>query len=334
MPILLAVVLVSAIVGGSVFATGAPSRPVTAPQTADPRPEKVQSARDSLSEAKLLFGFLNAAVSGGTATIATLTSGVGRIFDSVDTARTGSQQLTTALAQAPSLAAAGADVSRVTAGASRALTQVSSLSSAIGPLRTLIDRVVDAVQSNAIPGARSSLPALRSLQGAARSLTTVTGGVAGLQRSLAAIDPSTRSAVGSVADAISSAQRAAGQLSIGLATLSSARSRAVDAAGTLTKSFGQLTNVLKSIDTDIAAAQTDLTQEGRPTTPTSVVATDRTVVLARDNAPLVSRAILWAAVGGLVTLAVLSGSASLLRFRARRHLPGSDVAGGHRTAER
>ncbi|WP_253660874.1 hypothetical protein [Williamsia maris] len=317
-PVFLAVVLVSAIVGGSVFAAGAPSRPITAPQTADPRPEKVQSARDSLSEAKLLFSFLTAAVSGGTATITTLTTGVGQVFDSVDTARTGAQQLATALQQAPSLSAAGDDVSRATTAASKALTQVSSLSSAVGPLSALIDRVVAAVQSNAIPGARSSLPALRSLQSAARSLTSATGGVAGLQGALAGLGPSARSAAGSVDGAIGSARRSATQLSDGFGTLSSARPRAVEAAGTLSKSFGQLTTVLKSIDGNIAAAQADLGPEASLTPPASVDATDRQVVLARDNAPLIARSILWAAVAGLLTLVVLGCGTLILRHRARR----------------
>ena len=271
-----------------------------------------------MSDAKFLFSLLTAAVSGGTATITTLTTGVGQIFDSVDTARTGAQQLATALQQAPSLSAAGDDVSAATTAASRALTQVSSLAGAIGPLSTVIDRVVAAVASNQIPGARSSLPALRSLQNAARSLTSATGGVAGLQGALAGLGASARAAAGSVDGAIGSARRSASQLSSGFATLSSARPRAVEAASTLSKSFGQLTNVLKSIDGNIAAAQADLGPEPSPTPPASVNATDRQVVLARDNAPLLARSILWAAIAGLLTLVVFGGGTLILRHRARR----------------
>ncbi len=313
---LLGVLLVAAVVGGSVFAAGAPSRPITAPQTADPRPEKVQSARDSLSEAKLLFGFLTAAVSGGSASITTLTSGAGQIFDSVDTARRGSQQLASALQNAPSLAAAGDQVSQLTANASRALGQVSTLSTAAEPLSALVDRVVRAVESNAIPGARASLPALRSLQSATGSLTTATGSVDGLQRALAGLGPAARSSAGSVDASISSARQSATQLSSGFATLASARPQVLKAADTITKTFGQLTTVLKSIDGNISAAQADLGPAGAITPPASVEPTR--VVLARDNAPLVARSLLWAGVGGLLTLLLLVGVPAILRHRPRR----------------
>ncbi|MGJ0118859.1 hypothetical protein ACQ7HM_06595 [Williamsia sp. MIQD14] len=315
-PVLLGVVTVSAIVGGAVFAVGAPSRPIAAPQAADPRPEKVQSARDSLSEAKLLFGFLTAAVSGGSATVTTLTDGVGQIFDAVDTAGRGSQQLVSALEQAPSLAAAGGQVSQLTARASGALGEVSRLSDAAAPVDALVDRIVAAVESNAIPGARSSLPALRSLQKATGDLTSQSSAIAGLQRALAGLGPAARSSAGTVDASISSARASADQLSEGFATLSAARPRVVEAADSFTKTFGQLTTVLQTIDSRIGAAQADLGPNAAITPPESVRQTQ--VVLARDNAPLVARSLLWAGVAGLITLVVLGGVPTVLGYRSRR----------------
>ncbi|MGU3291047.1 hypothetical protein [Williamsia sp. M5A3_1d] len=323
-PVFLGVVTVSVIVGGSVFAAGAPSRPIAAPQAADPRPEKVQSARDSLSEAKLLFGFLTAAVSGGSATVTTLTSGVEQIFDAVDTAGRGSQQLVTALEQAPSLAAAGGQVSQLTARASGALGEVSRLSDAAAPIDGLVDRIVAAVESNAIPGARSSLPALRSLQKATGDLTSQTEAIAGLQRALAGLGPAARSSAGTVDASISSARRSADQLSEGFATLSSARPRVVEAANSFSKTFGQLTTVLKTIDSRIGAAQADLGPTAAITPPESTGQTQ--VILARDNAPLVARSFLWAGVAGLITLLVLGGVPTVLGYRSRRRATVVDTA--------
>ncbi|HEY9315751.1 hypothetical protein [Williamsia sp.] len=308
-PLFLTVTLIGVCTGTLVFAityTPPAATPQSSSGPAEPDSESVESARTSLQEAQLLFGFLSGAATSASSGISTVTASAGQIFDSIDTARLGADQLVQALDTAPDLTIAADQIAAATTTAGTAVAEAQNLSAVATQFDEIVTPLLTTLNSLPAPGTRETRDNLLAMQTSARALATDLDSVAGLQDSLGDLGTSVKSSATSANSAIASAQTSAVGLRDGLSTLADARTDAVAAAEQVTAGVDQLAGVLTSIGDDLTAASDSLAVDPESTEPA-----ESTEIASMEPAPdttalTTAKAIGYGALTGLVVLLLIS----------------------------
>ncbi|MFW0783311.1 hypothetical protein AAFP35_02215 [Gordonia sp. CPCC 206044] len=299
-PVFLVVVTVGLIAGSATFLL-APTSRAAAP--ADPSPQRVDSARESVDSAKMMFTLMSSALNSATGSIKSVSGSATEVFDAVDTARSASTQIVDGLRSAPSTSSAVAEVERLTSSVSSGIDDVQTLSRTAGQMDELVTPLITFVQTNKVPGSDDLLNRLESLRSASRDVQKQTAALGSLRHELDTITSSLGTAGAHVDEGISQARTAARQLDSGLSTLASARADTVAAAKKVSDGVGQLIGVLSSITNNLNSASTNLTPQ-----------TDTPVASTVDNSDRTALALL---VGALSALAALS----MIVFMTKRPRP-------------
>ncbi len=312
-PIFLTVVLIGICTGTLIFAmtyTPAPTAPPTGPDSGNVETEKVESARTSLQEAQLLFGFLSGAATSASSGISTVTSSAQQIFDSIDTARLGADQLVQALGSAPDLTVAADQIATASTSAGNAVGEAQNLSAVATQFDQLISPLLTTLDTVKAPGSKETRDSLQAMQTSARALSADLESVAGLRTSLTDLGSSVQTSAASANSAISSAYTSAVELRDGLATLADARTDAVAAAEQVTDGVDQLGGVLTSIGDDLKRATESLTVE-EPEAPagdeTRAAEPQQPGPATEASAVTTAKAIGYGALASLVVLFVIAG---------------------------
>ena len=298
-PLFLTVILSGVCAGTLVFAITYTPELTTGPT--EPDSESVESARTSLQEAQLLFGFLSSTATSASSGISTVTTSAGQIFDSIDTAELGADQLVQALGSAPDLTLAADQIETATTSAGTAVAEVQNLSRVATQFDQIVTPLLATLNSVQAPGSQETRDGLLAMQTSARALATDLDSVAGLQTSLNDLGTSVNASAVSANSAIASAQTSATQLRDGLSTLADARTDAITAAEQVTKGVDQLAGVLTSIGNDLSAANDSLAVDPESTKPAPMPPA------AEASAVTAAKAIGYGALAGLLVLFVISG---------------------------
>lgn len=312
-PLFVVVAAVGVLAGSTTFLVAPADRVEPA---GDPTPQQVESAKQSVDSAKMLFGLMSSGLGSATGSITSVTESATQVFDAVDTARQASTQIVAGLQSAPSTSSAADDVARLTTAVSAGINDVRSLSRSAQRMDDLVTPLVGFVQENKVPGGDDVLEQLTALQSASREISAQTARLGSLQTQLDTITSSVGESTAQLDEGIEQAQNAARQLDDGLSTLASAREDTVAAAESVSEGVGQLNGVLATINNSLDSASTNLTPQSTTSTPTVSV----------DNSERTALALLVGALCSLATLAIMVG----MNHRPRR-LRGRFGPGRHAT---
>ncbi|NMD57514.1 MULTISPECIES: hypothetical protein [Tsukamurella] len=307
-------VLIALVAGGATFLLAAGTTP-PAPAQERENAENTRVALTAADESRALFGLLsNAVVSAGNG-LNTSASSVPQIFDSVDTAKTGAEQLVSGLDEASSLSAALSQVNRATATLGGALERTQGLQQVAAGTRAALVALRGRLIEHPSPGSAEAVAQLDRALAGSKGVGALDD-VAGLRGTLSTMTSSLNSASANADASLTSARSAARQLRDGLTKLASARKDVNASVTNLTTGVGQLKTALGAIDGQLALTQTRL----RSVTSAPAPAPD----------PGIARPLAWALVvggaAGTVTYLVSLAVAHRLRRRA-------DAAEGAMVAE-
>lgn len=249
-------VLIALIAGGATFLIAAGTTP-PAPAQERENAENTRVALKAADESRALFGLLsNAVVSAGNG-LNTSANSVPQIFDSIDTAKTGAEQLVSGLDEASSLSAALNQVNRATATLGGALERTEGLQQVAAGTRAALVALRGRLIAHPAPGSAEAVAQLdRALAGSKG--VGVLDDVAGLRSTLSTMTGSLSSASANADASLTSARSAARQLRDGLTKLASARKDVNASVANLTTGVGQLKTALGAIDGQLALTQTRL----------------------------------------------------------------------------
>jgi hypothetical protein len=257
-------VLTGLIIGGGTFlVTSGPARPSAAEQA---RTSDVKAAYQATDESRKMFGLLSTAAVSSTDGLNSATAAVPEIFNSVDTAKTGADQLIAGLDDASSLSSALNQVSSVTSGLSSALSQVGSLQGLSAGARTGLIQLRKQLVANPMPGSKEAVTRIDSALANSKDLAALDS-VDQLRGTLAGLNGQLQSASAKADQSLASAKQAAVQLRDGLAKLAAARPGVTKAVQNLTTGVEQLKVALSAIDGQLAVAQNHLKSTATAPTP-------------------------------------------------------------------
>ncbi|TWS19209.1 hypothetical protein FK529_11905 [Tsukamurella asaccharolytica] len=296
-------VLIALVAGGATFLIAAGTTP-PAPAQERENAENTRVALKAADESRALFGLLsNAVVSAGNG-LNTSASSVPQIFDSVDTAKTGAEQLVSGLDEASSLSAALNQVNRATATLGGALERTQGLQQVAAGTRAALVALRGRLIEHPSPGSAEAVTQLDRALAGSKGVGALDD-VAGLRSTLSTMTSSLSSASANADASLTSARSAARQLRDGLTKLASARKDVNASVANLTTGVGQLKTALGAIDGQLALTQTRL----RSVTSAPAPAPD----------PGIARPLAWALVvggaAGTVTYLVALAVAHRLRRR-------------------
>ncbi|MET9328177.1 hypothetical protein [Tsukamurella sp. NPDC003166] len=308
-------VMVALVAGGAVFLVAAGTTP-PAPAQERENAENTRVALKAADESRTLFGLLsNAVVSAGNGLNISAGS-VPQIFDSIDTAKTGSEQLVSGLDEASSLSAALTQVNRATATLGGALERTQGLQQVAAGTRAALVALRGRLVEHPSPGSAEAVAQLDRALAGSKGVGALDD-VAGLRGTLAGMTSSLSNASANADASLTSARSAARQLRDGLTKLASARKDVNTSITNLTTGMGQLKTALGAIDGQLALTQTRL----RSVTSAPAPAPD----------PGIARPLAWALVAGgaagTVTYLVALGVAHRLRRREATTAPAAAAAG-------
>lgn len=254
-------VLIAIAAGGATYALTAPSpAPAAAPATTTgtSNDENVRVALKAADDSRTIFGLLSNAVTSSSSGLSAAMSGVPQIFDSVDTARAGAEQVAAGLEETATTQNALNEVSQSAGAWANTLDQVEGISGLSVAVRSSSVQLRKQLIDNPTPGSEDTVAQLDQVLAATDGLKTLESvdQLKGSLRSLTSL--SDRSAT-----ALESARSSARQLRDGLTTISRARPNAESAVGNLSTGMKQLGIALKSIDDQLALIQTRLRDETR-----------------------------------------------------------------------
>ncbi|KXP00801.1 hypothetical protein [Tsukamurella pseudospumae] len=296
-------VMVALVAGGAVFLVAAGTTP-PAPAQERENAENTRVALKAADESRTLFGLLSSAVVSAGNGLNTSAGSVPQIFDSIDTAKTGSQQLVSGLDEASSLSAALAQVNRATATLGGALERTQGLQQVAAGTRAALVALRGRLVEHPSPGSAEAVAQLDRALSGSKGVGALDD-VAGLRSTLAGMTSSLSSASANADASLTSARSAARQLRDGLTKLASARKDVNTSITNLTTGVGQLKTALGAIDGQLALTQTRL----RSVTSAPAPAPD----------PGIARPLAWALVAGgaagTVTYLVALSVAHRLRRR-------------------
>lgn len=297
-------VLIALVAGGAAFLVAAGTTP-PAPAQERENAENTRVALKAADESRALFGLLSNAVVSASNGLNTSASSVPQIFDSVDTAKTGAEQLVSGLDEASSLSAALNQVNRATATLGGALERTQGLQQVTAGTRATLVALRGRLLEHPSPGSAEAVAQLDRALAGSKGVGALDD-VAGLRSTLSTMTSSLSSASANADASLTSARSAARQLRDGLTKLASARKDVNASVANLTTGVGQLKTALGAIDGQLALTQTRL----RSVTSAPVPAPD----------PGIARPLAWALVvggaAGAVTYLVSLGVAHRLRRRA------------------
>ncbi|BDD81374.1 hypothetical protein TPB0596_11370 [Tsukamurella pulmonis] len=297
-------VLIALVAGGAAFLVAAGTTP-PAPAQERENAENTRVALKAADESRALFGLLsNAVVSAGNG-LNTSANSVPQIFDSIDTAKTGAQQLVSGLDEASSLSAALNQVNRATATLGGALERTQGLQQVAAGTRATLVALRGRLIEHPSPGSAEAIAQLDRALAGSKGVGALDD-VAGLRSTLSTMTGSLSSASATADASLTSARSAARQLRDGLTELASARKDVTASVANLTTGVGQLKTALGAIDGQLALTQTRL----RSVTSAPAPAPD----------PGIARPLAWGLViggaAGAVTYLLALGVAHRLRRRA------------------
>ncbi|WLP89538.1 hypothetical protein [Gordonia sp. NB41Y] len=319
-PLFLTVVLVGVIAGSVTFLAVGPDKHSSA---ADPSTEQIESARESVASAKMMFGLMTSALGSATGSIKSISEGADSVFDAVDTAHTASGQIVSAFDAAPGTSGAGGDVRSMTVAMSNGLGDLQSLASTAGQLDSLISPVITFLQKNKVPGSGELLTNLTALQSSSREISSQLGNLDDLKKEMKTLGDAVDEASGHLDEGVAQAQQAAQQLNTGLGQLASARGDTVAAANSVSKGVGQLTTVLNSISNNLESADDNLTPAGEQ----GVLAAP---VVQVDNSDRTATALLVGGGSALLVMILMLVVGRVLRRDGRQpgdETPDDEIAG-------
>lgn len=296
-------VLIALVAGGAAFLMAAGTTP-PAPAQERENAENTRVALKAADESRALFGLLSNAVVSASTGLNTSASSVPQIFDSVDTAKTGAEQLVSGLDEASSLSAALNQVNRATAALGGALERTQGLQQVTAGTRATLVALRGRLLEHPSPGSAEAVAQLDRALAGSKGVGALDD-VAGLRSTLSTMTGSLSSASANADASLASARSAARQLRDGLTKLASARKDVNASVANLTTGVGQLKTALGAIDGQLALTQTRL----RSVTSAPAPAPD----------PGIARPLAWALVvggaAGTVTYLVSLGVAHRLRRR-------------------
>lgn len=296
-------VLIALVAGGATFLIAAGTTP-PAPAQERENAENTRVALKAADESRALFGLLsNAVVSAGNG-LNTSAGSVPQIFDSVDTAKTGAEQLVSGLDEASSLSAALGQVNRATATLTGALERTQGLQQVAAGTRAALVALRGRLIEHPSPGSAEAVAQLDRALAGSKGVGALDD-VAGMRSTLSTMTSSLSSASANADASLTSARSAARQLRDGLAKLASARKDVNASVTNLTTGVGQLKTALGAIDGQLALTQTRL----RSVTSAPAPAPD----------PGIARPLAWALVvgGAAGTVTYLAALAVAHRLRRR-----------------
>lgn len=296
-------VLIALVAGGATFLIAAGTTP-PAPAQERENAENTRVALKAADESRALFGLLsNAVVSAGNG-LNTSASSVPQIFDSVDTAKTGAEQLVSGLDEASSLSAALNQVNRATATLGGALERTQGLQQVAAGTRAALVALRGRLIEHPSPGSAEAVAQLDRALAGSKGVGALDD-VAGMRSTLSTMTSSLSSASANADASLTSARSAARQLRDGLTKLASARKDVNASVTNLTTGVGQLKTALGAIDGQLALTQTRL----RSVTSAPAPAPD----------PGIARPLAWALVvgGAAGTVTYLAALAVAHRLRRR-----------------
>lgn len=295
-------VLIALVAGGATFLIAAGTTP-PAPAQERENAENTRVALKAADESRALFGLLsNAVVSAGNG-LNTSASSVPQIFDSVDTAKTGAEQLVSGLDEASSLSAALNQVNRATATLGGALERTQGLQQVAAGTRAALVALRGRLIEHPSPGSAEAVAQLDRALAGSKGVGALDD-VAGMRSTLSTMTSSLSSASANADASLTSARSAARQLRDGLTKLASARKDVNASVTNLTTGVGQLKTALGAIDGQLALTQTRL----RSVTSAPAPAPD----------PGIARPLAWALVVGGAAGTVTYLAALAVAHRVRR----------------
>lgn len=305
-------VLIALVAGGATFLIAAGTTP-PAPAQERENAENTRVALKAADESRALFGLLsNAVVSAGNG-LNTSAGSVPQIFDSVDTAKTGAEQLVSGLDEASSLSAALGQVNRATATLTGALERTQGLQQVAAGTRAALVALRGRLIEHPSPGSAEAVAQLDRALAGSKGVGALDD-VAGMRSTLSTMTSSLSSASANADASLTSARSAARQLRDGLTKLASARKDVNASVTNLTTGVGQLKTALGAIDGQLALTQTRL----RSVTSAPAPAPD----------PGIARPLAWALVvgGAAGTVTYLAALAVAHRLRRREAVAVEAVA--------
>ncbi|MGX9296421.1 hypothetical protein [Tsukamurella paurometabola] len=305
-------VLIALVAGGATFLIAAGTTP-PAPAQERENAENTRVALKAADESRALFGLLsNAVVSAGNG-LNTSAGSVPQIFDSIDTAKTGAEQLVSGLDEASSLSAALNQVNRATATLGGALERTQGLQQVAAGTRAALVALRGRLIEHPAPGSAEAVAQLDRALAGSKGVGALDD-VAGLRGTLSTMTSSLSSASANADASLTSARSAARQLRDGLTKLASARKDVNASVTNLTTGVGQLKTALGAIDGQLALTQTRL----RSVTSAPAPAPD----------PGIARPLAWALVvgGAAGTVSYLAALAVAHRLRRREAVAVEAVA--------
>lgn len=305
-------VLIALVAGGATFLIAAGTTP-PAPAQERENAENTRVALKAADESRALFGLLsNAVVSAGNG-LNTSAGSVPQIFDSVDTAKTGAEQLVSGLDEASSLSAALGQVNRATATLTGALERTQGLQQVAAGTRAALVALRGRLIEHPSPGSAEAVAQLDRALAGSKGVGALDD-VAGMRSTLSTMTSSLSSASANADASLTSARSAARQLRDGLTKLASARKDVNASVTNLTTGVGQLKTALGAIDGQLALTQTRL----RSVTSAPAPAPD----------PGIARPLAWALVvgGAAGTVTYLAALAVAHHLRRREAVAVEAVA--------
>ena len=296
-------VLIALVAGGATFLIAAGTTP-PAPAQERENAENTRVALKAADESRALFGLLSDAVVSAGNGLNTSAGSVPQIFDSVDTAKTGAEQLVSGLDEASSLSAALGQVNRATATLTGALERTQGLQQVAAGTRAALVALRGRLIEHPSPGSAEAVAQLDRALAGSKGVGALDD-VAGMRSTLSTMTSSLSSASANADASLTSARSAARQLRDGLTKLASARKDVNASVTNLTTGVGQLKTALGAIDGQLALTQTRL----RSVTSAPAPAPD----------PGIARPLAWALVvgGAAGTVTYLAALAVAHRLRRR-----------------
>lgn len=296
-------VMIALVAGGATFLVAAGTTP-PAPVQERENAENTRVALKAADESRALFGLLTNAVVSAGGGLNTSASAVPQIFDSVDTAKQGAEQLVSGLDEASSLSAALGQVNRATAALGGALERTQGLQQVTAGTRATLVALRQQLVAHPSPGSAEAVAQLDKSLAGSKGVGALDD-VAGLRSTLASMTGDLNSASAKADESLTSARSAARQLRDGLTKLAAARKDVNAAVTNLNTGVGQLKTALGAIDGQLALTQTRL----------------RTVTDAPAPAPDpgIARPLAWALIvgGAAGALTYLAAIAVAQRLRTR-----------------
>ncbi|CAM3874452.1 hypothetical protein TSST111916_11590 [Tsukamurella strandjordii] len=296
-------VMVALVAGGTAFLVAAGTKP-PAPEQERVNAENTRVALKAADESRALFGLVSNGLTSASAGLNTSAGAVPQIFDSIDTAKQGADQLVTGLDEASSLSVALNQVSRASVALGGALDRTQGLQQVAAGTRGTLVVLRQRLVENPSPGSAGAVAQLDRALSSSQGVGALND-VAGLRGTLSSMSASLSSASANADSSLASARSAARQLRDGLGKLASARKDVNESVANLTTGVGQLKTALGAIDGQLALTQTRL----RSVTDAPAPAPD----------PGTARPLAWALiVGGIAGILTYLLSLALSHRLARR----------------